>query len=275
MITNKTDLWIYTVNHGYLTPDWHWKNRQEEKWRGWLLWFIAGGNGKLTLPRLNKTIPLNRGQFLLLPLACECVGHHDRHNTLIVPWLIFDMFDEKGIRIEKLGDEVPFSRFSTEPQMLHELLKRCINSYNNHNHEAAYLWLRAVLLEGMNLPERKTFNGWEQEQWEKIESIVKNIHENPGKPHHVDKMAGEMGCGRDHFIRLFKRFRGTTPKEFVLQERIEAAKNLLLFSNNDIGTIAENLGYRDQFFFSSQFKKRTGFSPSMFKEYLRRQSIRE
>jgi AraC-like DNA-binding protein len=53
-----------------------------------------------------------------------------------------------------------------------------------------------------------------------------------------------------------------SPNAFVLRCRIEQASFMLQESSLTIGEIAETLGYQDIFYFSRQFKKLTGHSPS-------------
>lgn len=81
----------------------------------------------------------------------------------------------------------------------------------------------------------------------------------------VQGLAAELNCSRYHFTRVFKGITGVTPQEFVVKSRIEAAKGLLHSSSYTIGRIANLLGYKDIYFFSRQFKKKTGMSPSRYR----------
>lgn len=72
------------------------------------------------------------------------------------------------------------------------------------------------------------------------------------------------------FSHIFKEVTGTTPKRFIEQRRIEAAKELLTNSELSISEIALSVGYPDPYYFSRVFKKNTGMPPQ---SYLQRHNL--
>ena len=69
-------------------------------------------------------------------------------------------------------------------------------------------------------------------------------------------------------IRYFKKFTGKTPNEYVTDYKVNVAKDYIMRSNElSIKTIAYELGYDDQCYFSRVFSKITGESPTEY--YLR------
>jgi AraC-like DNA-binding protein len=78
-------------------------------------------------------------------------------------------------------------------------------------------------------------------------------------------MAADYGSSRSHFYRCFQQYAGQSPQAFVIEARLRMARVLLHDSGNDIGWIAEHLGYSDVYFFSRQFKQHHGCSPSEFR----------
>lgn len=79
----------------------------------------------------------------------------------------------------------------------------------------------------------------------------------------VDQMAGMAGLSVNHFIRTFKRQLNMTPIEYILKQRMAKAKQLL-FSSDKIKEIAEQVGYRDEHYFSRVFKKNEGVAPTLY-----------
>ncbi len=55
-------------------------------------------------------------------------------------------------------------------------------------------------------------------------------------------------------------------REFVVQARINRGRILLTESSLTVSEIAAALGYDDIYFFSRQFKAKTGVSPTAFRE---------
>ncbi|PQP82355.1 hypothetical protein C0Q44_12930 [Paenibacillus sp. PCH8] len=79
----------------------------------------------------------------------------------------------------------------------------------------------------------------------------------------VDQLARMAGLSVNHFIRTFKRQLNMTPIEYVLKQRMAKAKQLL-FSSDKIKEIAEQVGYKDEHYFSRVFKKNEGIAPTLY-----------
>jgi AraC-like DNA-binding protein len=83
--------------------------------------------------------------------------------------------------------------------------------------------------------------------------------------HTVPSLARLAGLSPTHFSRVFKTSFGTSPIDWLRRERISQAKRRLADTADDIKEIAEQVGYSDRYFFSKDFKKHTGFTPSQFR----------
>jgi AraC family transcriptional regulator, arabinose operon regulatory protein len=66
-------------------------------------------------------------------------------------------------------------------------------------------------------------------------------------------------------IRIFKKEFGLTPYEYLLNNKIETAKLLLLNTNLQVNEIAYSLKFADEHYFSNYFKATTGVSPRKFR----------
>lgn len=65
-----------------------------------------------------------------------------------------------------------------------------------------------------------------------------------------------------HFRKIFKEITGFSPHQFLINERIECAKRLLVNTELNIKEIAQNCGFKSIHYFSRIFKQKTGSSPS-------------
>lgn len=72
------------------------------------------------------------------------------------------------------------------------------------------------------------------------------------------------GLSSFHFSRLFQRSMGITPYQYVLQQRIERAKDLLLQGRSSIADVAIESGFASQSHLSFHFKRLVGVTPKVF-----------
>jgi two-component system response regulator YesN len=77
----------------------------------------------------------------------------------------------------------------------------------------------------------------------------------------ADEIALSPGYLSSHFKEVF----GITFHDYLISERLERAKILVLSSGMKNYEIAEQVGFEDPNYFSTAFKKRFGMSPSKFK----------
>ncbi len=102
-----------------------------------------------------------------------------------------------------------------------------------------------------------------------LREIVKSICANPGMEWDFQKEAEHLNISLPHFRRIFRKFTGNSPQQYLLQRRLAQAANRLAHSDEQIGTIAAEVGFSDMFYFSHFFKKYYGIAPKKYrKEFL-------
>ncbi|WP_026732489.1 AraC family transcriptional regulator [Fischerella sp. PCC 9605] len=69
-----------------------------------------------------------------------------------------------------------------------------------------------------------------------------------------------------YFALLFKQSMGVTPWQYVMQQRIERAKDLLKQRDRSIANIAFLCGFSSQSHFTQQFRKLTGVTPKKYRD---------
>ncbi|WP_294506576.1 AraC family transcriptional regulator [uncultured Victivallis sp.] len=95
--------------------------------------------------------------------------------------------------------------------------------------------------------------------------LKKTIDGSIGKRFRLNAFSRQVGYSPAHLIRRFREAFGCSPYEYLMQRRIETARQLLSFSRKSVKEIAEMLGFADQYSFSGSFKARTGVSPSHYR----------
>ena len=81
----------------------------------------------------------------------------------------------------------------------------------------------------------------------------------------ISEVSAAVGVSENYLRTMFREKMGISIRDYITQQRINIAVNLLKTSNYNINEIARFCGYNDYRQFSEQFKKRKGVSPSKFK----------
>jgi AraC-like DNA-binding protein len=88
------------------------------------------------------------------------------------------------------------------------------------------------------------------------------------RPLNLDAISGEACFSRYHFIRLFKRVFQRTPHQYLMERRIERAKELLASSTLSVTDVCFEVGFQSLGSFSTLFHKRVGASPVIYRTNL-------
>ncbi|NLW10492.1 MAG: AraC family transcriptional regulator [Clostridiaceae bacterium] len=95
-----------------------------------------------------------------------------------------------------------------------------------------------------------------------IEYIYDNLHTRIT----VSQLSRHIGLDPAYMSRLFKKEVGVTISEYVRSQKIETAKNMLVYSGYSAAQIASILAFPSQSYFSEIFKKHTGMTPSQYRK---------
>jgi len=94
----------------------------------------------------------------------------------------------------------------------------------------------------------------------KLHQAVEYMKENFNKNLKLERLSSLSGLSKYHFLRKFKEEFDMTPHAYLLQIRIQKAKNLL-FRGYALNEIAYECGFSDQSHFTRVFNKVFGMSP--------------
>jgi len=92
------------------------------------------------------------------------------------------------------------------------------------------------------------------------------LAKNYDSPSPVAAVIQNSGIPERSFVRRFKNATGMTPIEYVLNMRIEEAKQLLEIGSEPVESVAELVGYQDASFFSRKFQKKVGLTPAQYRK---------
>lgn len=82
----------------------------------------------------------------------------------------------------------------------------------------------------------------------------------------LEELARQVGFSPYHFARLFREATGKSPHQFVLQQRLERAEQLLKKTEMSLTQIALDSGFANQSHLTQAFKRRLGVTPGAYRQ---------
>ena len=80
-----------------------------------------------------------------------------------------------------------------------------------------------------------------------------------------EMIVGEVGHDYSYLSKLFSSVEGITIEKYIINQKIEKVKELLVYGELTLNEISYQLGYSSVQHLSNQFKKVTGLTPSHLK----------
>lgn len=179
--------------------------------------------------------------------------------SFIVPRALSDVVDGQHpvLLRSRASDPAALLPFLREVSQIHRAPPRAMPSYQR---KAALLRLIAATY-GECSGDDLTTTG--DERIRRAQRLICDRLANPDLA--LADLARAADLSINHLTRCFRDEFGQTPIQYVLHLRLERARDLLRQSALSIKQIAHLAGFRDQGYFTRQFTRAVGHSPSVFR----------
>lgn len=97
-----------------------------------------------------------------------------------------------------------------------------------------------------------------------ILELVHHTDELP-KQNYSEYISDKLGYDYTYLSNIFSRVKGVTIQQYIILNKVERAKELILYDELNLTEIAYKLHYSSVAHLSNQFKKVTGLTPTFFK----------
>jgi len=203
-------------------------------------------------------------------LVCAKPGQM-RHTRLPFRCYYVHMILHSGKLYEELNNTPNFIPI-TSPDKYYKIFKKMCAHFES-GHENNEILLQSLLLELIHTllsdSSKATFNrNAKSNNHEVIEKSIKYIKENLTSDLSLSIVSDYAGFSQIHFHNCFKASTGKTLRDFVEEQRIKKASNMLISTDKTLTQIAYECGFSSQSYFNYAFKRKTGLTPRAYSKHI-------
>lgn len=99
-----------------------------------------------------------------------------------------------------------------------------------------------------------------------LDTVIRDMKGGLALRRSVREIAGRHGIEVHTLMRLFRKHLGTSPREYLIRLRMEAAKHLVGSTELSVKEIAGQLGYCNPLYFSTAFRRAFHTTPSRYRK---------
>ena len=219
--------------------------------------------------RVKQT--LLTGDFMIIPAGLTVTAHPDRPTVSASLNLSHELLARNAL--ELWGDDkfelIPHSKASDS--LVPEIMKVFRSEINDNSKSCSFYVetmanaLAVHLLKNFSNRSHKVVRPAGSLSGKKLKVVLGYIDSHLGEKIELADLAALMDYSQYHFSRAFKNSTGLTPYQYVIQQRIELAKRLLLKSNISLSEVSLASGFSHQSHMNRHFKRLTGTTPKAFK----------
>lgn len=96
--------------------------------------------------------------------------------------------------------------------------------------------------------------------------IEQYINEHYAEDITLQKLSDLTYLNKYYIVHVFKKYKGLSPINYLIERRIEEAKNLLETTNYSVSKISDIIGFSSQSYFSQTFKKEMDMTPNQYRK---------
>lgn len=194
-------------------------------------------------------------------IICGFLGSDQFRNPVIetLPRLL-----KVSIVPDGAGNDAGFIE-STLRFAIQNLMKGAVGESSVMCRLSELLFVEAVRRYAANLPEGQA--GWLAGMRDpQVGRALALIHGRLGEPWTAEALADAVALSRSTFTERFTQLIGVPPKRYLLQWRLQVAKEKLRHGNAAIAQVAHEVGYEAEAAFNRAFKREFGLPPSAWRK---------
>jgi AraC family transcriptional regulator, transcriptional activator of pobA len=191
-----------------------------------------------------------------------------RFKSEFIPEITFQLYaNYHNHAMLKLSHDYCFSRLTTVCEIINGEMQQEYPDLSVVRHLLSALF---IMIESERNKTEPYPNRLSATQNSTLQNFLKILEENYHRPVGVDFYAEKLFMSARNLNLICKNILQQTVTEIVETRKLIEAKNQLTHSDKNISEIGFDLGFNEKAYFTNVFKKRTGQSPSEFREEMKK-----
>lgn len=228
--------------------------------------YVIEGKAEILLD--GKKYDITQDQFVLIvPNSNHAILSHSRLTVLVLAFDInsFGSFGQDELRNEPFITSHIFNPNPIASSELRQSLRKMLyeqTSNNSFSEWALKIHLLQILLIITRFSEGSHIQDANRLRSERIKGYIDTFYFEPLTSKDI---ASKLGISARYVNNIFKEHYEKTPLQYLMEVRIEVAKNLLIDTNKDIVTICFEVGFETLSTFYRSFKSTVNISPNQYR----------
>ena len=231
------------------------------------LFFAIEHDGYLQIN--NQIHPVKAGTGFIVPPNTVTVYQPKAEDQWRYFWITFD-----GLQVEPLlrraGISINNPIFQINKSSdFQETFSQLFHSYENSatmdlKALSAFYSMLSMIIEENGVKENPAAPVDQKDMY--VNEAIAFIRTNYFRPIQIHEIAEHVNIDRKYLYKLFKDKTTHSPKQYLLDIRLNRADELLINTAMSVLEVANSVGYTDQFLFSKTYRRKKGCSPSEYRK---------
>jgi AraC-like DNA-binding protein len=230
-----------------------------------LFHYILYGHGTFVFQ--GQTYQLKKGDLFYIPPGEQAIYYPSKQNPWIYTWIGF-AGNRTSAFLSRVGLDANHPIYQDGKDLpLKPLFNELADTYNH----AKYLNLECLAV-FLNIVYKMMILNHESDvmltpQQSHIRMAKQFIENNFQFPIKIYDIADSLSLSPNYLANIFKQELGLSPKQYLIEYRIQKACQYLSSSDSLIKDIAKRVGYKNPLHFSNEFKRIKQVSPTEYKKH--------
>ena len=258
--TKNINLDLYMINCGY--EDCIGNFMREPHIRNYyLIHYVTKGAGYYEVE--GKRFSVSMGDvFLIYPGQIVSYYSPDITNTWSFCWIGFSGIKAKDYM--QLTGISNYTRSAVTPQFYSSIMS-CLDYVEESKHNISQLRLNTCVLDCLFALTKDNMKQTAKAV-DHADKAVRYIEYNYMNEITPKDVAAYLNLDRTYFFRIFKKYTGISPEQYIMNYRIRKSLELLKNSSYSVSEIAAFVGITDVYYFSRLFKKIMNITPTEYRD---------